>query len=189
MAIPVRFHLEERLRKRRRLLVLSRLAPVSKPRLLGSGAYSTAFALGRTKILKITDFRDPTAPWFVRYVRCFPNSHWPRVHRQIRFGRSHVATWMERLYPLDRVAKEHVSAVDDFVICAGHDSAARLEELADFGFGGLWEGCPRRLRQPLLDCRRAAALVGFVPDAKREVFMRRVGGILVLADPFLIGHP
>lgn len=186
MPIRARFHLEQRLRQQRRRVTVQNLAPFPLPKALGNGAYSTAFALGRTKVLKITDARDRTAYWFRRYVGRFPNGHWPRIYRQVRLGKTYIVTWMERLYPLDRVSKEQVSCVDDFVMNAGHNCAARLEELAQFGFGGPWEGCPKSLRQPLLDCRRAAGLVGFVPDAKRDVFMRRKGGQLVLIDPFLV---
>jgi hypothetical protein len=92
---------------------------------------------------------------------------------------------MERLYPLDTISKERVSCVDDFVLNASDGTAAHLEGLAEFGYGGSWQGCPKRLRQPLLDCRRAAKNRGFLPDAKREVFMRRPGGMLVLVDPFV----
>ena len=166
--------------------MLQKLVPVPSLMVLGHGAYSTAFAIGRSKVLKVTDAQDPTAYWYTKYVRRFSNPHWPRIHRQVRLGNSHVVTWMEHLYPLDRVSKGRVSCVDDFVLNAGHDRAAHLEGLAEYGYGGPWQGCPKRLRQPLLDCRRAAELVGFRPDAKREVFMRRPGGILVLADPFLV---
>ena len=185
MALLVRFYLQERLRRRRRTLVAAHLTRGLGFRVLGHGAYSTAFALGRSKVLKVTDAGDDTALWFGHWIRRFPNLHWPRIQRQVPVSRSYVATWMERLYPLDSASKERVSFVDDFVINAGQDTAAHLEGLAEFGYGGRWQGCPKRLRQPLLDCRRAAELRGFLPDAKREVFMRRPGGMLVLVDPFV----
>ena len=169
-------------------MIAQKLVPFPLPTALGNGAYSTAFPLGRAKVVKITDARDQTAHWFRHYIGRYSNPHWPRIHRQIRLGRSYVITWVERLRPLDRTSKGRVSCVDDFIIGAGHDSAAHLEELAQFGFGGPWQNCPKGLRQPLLDCRNAAGLVGFVPDAKREVFMLRKGGQLVLVDPFLVSR-
>ena len=185
MALPARFHLEEHVRRRRRACIAARLGQGSGLRVLGHGAYSTTFALGRSKVLKISDARDDTVIWFGRWSRRFPNPHWPRISRQICVGRYHFASWIERLYPLDRIAKDRVSYVDDFVSCAHDGTAADLEALAEFGFQGPWEQCPKRLRQPLLDCRCAARHRGFLPDAKREAFMRRKGGILVLADPFV----
>ena len=183
---PACFRLAERARQRRRRLLFQKLHPGWLSKSLGQGAYSTAFRIGRSKVCKITDIQDPTLCWFGRYVRRFPNPHWPRIHRQIQLGNSHFVTWMERLRPLDRASKDRVRCVDVFISNAGTGGASRLKELAQFGFGGLWEACPKRLRQPLLDCRRAAERAGFWPDAKRDAFMRRPGGILVLADPFLV---
>jgi hypothetical protein len=119
MAIPVRFRLEERLRRARRRAVLRRLGGGLGARHLGDGAFSTGVAIGRTKVLKVAGARDETAFWFGRWVRRYPNPHWPRIYRQIQVGRSHVATWMERLHPLDRGSEERVSCVDDFLINAG----------------------------------------------------------------------
>ena len=176
MSLPVRFVREEYLLRKRRALVFGRLSSGAAPRVLGHGAFSTAFALGRFEVLKITDARDETVTWFTSWCRRHPNPHWPRIHRQVRLGGIHVATWMERLYPLDHSSLERVSSVDDFVLNAGNDPAEHLEELAEYGYGGEWQDCPRRLRQPLLDCRRAAERFGFIPDGKRSVFMLRPGG-------------
>lgn len=186
MALPGRFVQEDYLLRKRRLLVFGRLTRGEIPRVLGHGAFSTAFALGRSQVLKITDARDETSTWFTSWCLGHPNPHWPRFYRQVQLGRNHVATWMERLYPLDHTSEERVSAVDDFILNAASDSAAYLEGLAEHGYGGKWQKCPKRLRQPLLDCRLAAERAGFVPDRKRSVFMRRLGGILVLADPFQV---
>jgi hypothetical protein len=46
--------------------------------------------------------------------------------------------------------------------------------------------CPQRLRQPLIDCHRTAMSERFLVDNKRQAYMRRVGGIIVLADPFVV---
>ena len=134
---PACFQLAERARQRRRRLLFQKLHPGRLSKSLGQGAYSTAFRIGHSKVCKITDIQDPTLCWFGRYVRRFPNPHWPRIHRQIQLGNSHFVTWMERLRPLDRASKGRVCCVNDFISNAGTGGASRLEELAQFGFGRL----------------------------------------------------
>jgi hypothetical protein len=150
-----------------------------------AGASSTAFAIGRGRVLKITDLRDWPAIWFANYIKRQPNAHWPRIHRQIRRG-VHLVTWMERLFPLKAAGEAAVSQADDPVLQGHHLPLSELELYAELsGSNEPWQRTPRRVRRPLLDCHKAAEQRGLQADGKRQAWMRRPGGIIVLVDPFL----
>ena len=178
-----------------------KLLPAQPRRLLGHGAFSTVWAVGRRRVVKVTDARDPTAMWCYRWTRRHPNPHWPRIYKAVRTGR-HSVFWMERLWPVaprtparrgarfgkpgkargHRLAQA-VGAVDLLALNGRVPLAVLLASRS--GLGAPWRRCPPRLRQSLLDYYQAAAAAGFGRDCKPEAFMWRPGGVLVLADPLL----
>ena len=153
------------------------------------GAFSTAFAIGKRHVLKMTDARDGTARWFASYVKRYPNPHWPRVIRQ-SLTKCHTVIWMERLYPLNQATRRQATGADDLRSCCKH---TLLSELLLYGelmnIDEPWQHCPTHLMQPLLDCHRQAERLGFLVDSKLSSYMRRPGGILILAGPFLMREP
>jgi hypothetical protein len=93
---------------------------------------------------------------------------------------------MERLFPLKAAGEAAVSQADDLVLQGHHLPLSDLELNAKLnGWNEPWQRTPRRVRQPLLDCHQAAKQSGFQADGKRQAWMRRPGGIIVLVDPFL----
>ena len=186
-ASPARFVMAARRRRRARRLRAERLMPSGVVRVVGDGAFSTACAIGRRRVLKVTDAEDAAAFWFSNHVRQRGNPHWPRIHRRVRIGR-HVCTWMERLYNPDALAEQQVSCADDLLLNGKHLPLQQLIECAELlNSNEPWQRCPSRSRQPLLDLHAAAEHSGFKADNKRSAFMRRVGGIIVLVDPFMGG--
>ena len=179
-----RFVMAARQRRQTRRLLAKCLMPSAVVRVLGNGAFSTVYAVGRHRVLKVTDAEDAAAAWFSSYVRRRCNPHWPRIYRQVQIGR-HVCTWMERLYNLDLLAERQVSCADDLLLAGKHHTLAHLIECAELlNWDEPWQRCPARFRQPLLDLYAAAERAGLRVDNKRSAFMRRAGGIIVLVDPF-----
>jgi hypothetical protein len=187
MHMPSRFHLQTRLRRRLRRELALRVLGGAQHLILGHGAFSTVFAIGRQHVLKVTDARDRTVPWFYRYIRGHTNPHWPRIFRQIFAGR-HTVTWMERLHPLNKATRRQVECMDDLLLMCKHTSISQL--LADakvMDCFEAWQDSPSRLREPLLDCHKKAEGLNFLTDSKRDAYMRRSGGILVPVDLFMVG--
>lgn len=193
--------LQARRHQQARLRVARRLVPDRDIRPLGHGAFSSAFALRSGLVLKVTDVRDRTALWFHAWIRRHPNIHWPRIRKVIRTPR-HTIFWMERLWPV--IANQPKRFLDTFRVARGArvvqaEGAADLLSLcrrltldtlleADPFAEDDWQACPPRLRRPILDCFAAAEAAGFREDGKRQAYMWRKGGVLVVADPFVDGE-
>ena len=187
MSLSSHLQREQRLRRLRQR-VADRLLdkPRQKPR--GRGEFSSAYVIGKRQILRITDERDITVAWFAAYMRRRPNAHWPRILRTRHIGRFFV-TWMERLYPLNGATMRQVEAADDFAsTCRNADIPSLLLYAQLTGLREPWQRCSPRLRQPLLALYAAAERAGFLVDNKRTSYMRRQGGIAVLADPLVVSQ-
>jgi hypothetical protein len=186
MRIPPYLRLQERNRKRRRVKVADRFLAANQQGILGHGAYSTAFAVGRSRVLKVTDVKDITRLWLWKYCRRISNPHWPRTMWLIR-TKYHYVTLMERLYPLNSSTGHEVECADDLLSCCQHMTIGALREFAKLSdLSAPWQHCPPRLGEALVNCHQAAIDRGFRIDNKRSAYMRRVGAILIPIDPFMV---
>ena len=194
------FHLQMLKRRRARRRVAECLLRSANVKALNHGAYSSVFALGPRHVLKVTDDTDPTAAWCRHWMRGHPNVHWPRTHRAFRTRRHH-AFLVERLWPLlahkpkrtlrspwpengYKIRLEQADGAADLLVYLRQVPLETLLYIAG-DKGEAWQLCPPRLRRLLLPVYQAGEAKGFRRDGKREAFMWRHGGVLILADPFI----
>lgn len=195
------FVLASRRRQQARRSAAQRYLIDQPPRAIGQGAFSSVFASGRSRVLKISDRCDATVPWCIRWMRRHPCIHWPRIYKIIQSPRYNFV-WMERLSPLEfDLPKKYFrrgsynfgnpknirlsqagSALELPSLCS-HSSLSELESYYEYIGESII--CPPRLREPLLHYISSAKGMSFSQDGKREAFMWRRGGTLVAVDLFI----